>query len=695
MKAYRLRKLQNSSLIFAYCIICLINLASLQSQSPFTTVPTQSMNSPNRPSPSDLDYQILTPSSFEVGSTADNVVGLYVTYSIDNLYINPSDFLSNKTDLYTGWNVTEQIQTNEASINPQQLIFLLGDSVILDVDDLHITSDSDATSTIYYNINVDEGVLPQQRYEQYNQENNTSGFPIINDVECYFSGGGIDYNLQQSQAAPSVEKIITNGPINFGLLNGNIVIDIPDAQPANYIKIGKYLLSTNQGDKLAIDTLIFDDIFLSCIAAPDANPQNIKCFLVAREHTSNRIIIWDISFQDKTVIFTFKLLFTVTGSNDPNFVINLKNLEFYSNKLVIGIRNYGVATYNFFEKGTSTFDFNQINTLNNSTSCSSSSIFGIYSLSSSTYDFVLDQCYTIDFFNDFDIYQNALYVVSDNMGLSVIDLDNRKLYLGQIPHPFFKRLNLITNENLIFIGIEVDNAPLHGITEFFVEAVAKIDNLFNPTINKAYISEDLVIYDGVQSDENGMTILLDTRKSRLLVIIRSIPNTVNVPIFQINLDPSSFNNYSKIYPISLPNKPFNFLIQGTNSKWLLSDISPKKFNYGCGFNKEAEYTLTLDMDLLCSDLISTCHLVTTSSITVTSNGGNHIVIIIVVVIAITLIISLVVVLILCKKGYFKKIGQALDSKSVGHKYDNPHMESNIVKDAEKIDVDHQKLDDTN
>lgn len=624
-------------------------------------------------------------------------IGENVINYIDDMSINASSYLTNENIKYSSWNITDFLsESKDNVVGIGASIVLMTDSVLFDIDDFRIWINGDSAqeqNLVYYNINVHESVLPSSRYTRYNSTSSDSSA----EVSCSFGGGGITYNLISiKEEGNLISNVQTEGSIIIGLQNGQIVIDSPDSTISNYIKLGQYLKNTGQEDFFAVDSFVFEDIFLSCPPAyvlNNVSGDNIKCLLVGKINASNQVFIWDLNYAELFVFITHQFKFEIIGNYDSNFIVNLKNLQFYgSNKIIIGVKNYGVVVYTYYIKGTAQA------TKPKDLNCKSTYDFTVYKLSSETHDIYLDSCFIIELFNDMALLDSALYVVSSNVGLSAIDLSINKYYHGIIAHPSFVRLNINVNANLyessriIFIGIEIDNNPDIGITEFFVEALVKQDLFFTPTINKIFVSKEMIVYNGIQTGPMGLLILLDTLASRLLIIQRSIPNTLNMPTFQIKLNPDDFDNLSQAHPILLPGSDSNIfiLIKGKNSKsLLLSNLSANSFEYDCSFNKENDYIMNLDLYSLCKDLITTCHQVSNNELKVQSSSSDSSFIIITI-IFIILIIIIIVLIVLCRKGYFKKISKDIDS----NKYEKPSMDSQGNKEDVKTDTHQHKFDVT-
>lgn len=608
------------------------------------------------------------PSSWDAGfASSVSVVGDNILNFIDNMKLEPSTYLTNQSSIYSVWNVTLFHKANSTmSASSNKTIHLLSQTALLDVDDLQIliNDENEKSAKVKYEVSIDESILPQNRYKQYD-DNVTNSTASDFDVACRFVGGGIYYNISSENISSTITNINSEGPIILGLQGNMLMINIPDDIASNFIQLREYLNKTNQNDPNNASKIYLVDIFLNCPNRLSNNYDesiSIECTLVGRELASTQIIIYDIKYYNRTVFVDYLLSFRTEVQNGSAFIFSLKNLQFYNNLIIVGLENYGVGIYSFY---AASGDTQSIDLEGYAKESEDNNIFELNKLKSDTHVLSLEKYFIIEYFNDLDLYRFCVYIIAQDSGLSIIDLRTLTLSSGLIRHPSFISMSLfyrITDANVstLFIGIEVENDPEKGIPEFFVELVVR-ENLLTPTINKIFMSENRIMLQGAHTNSDGLTSLLDTIGRRLIVIQRGIPNTINLPLYQILIDTElkgTNPELSQILPIYLPDsyKQDTFLLTTNYKSYLFYNLKALSFDYSCKFTSEYDYILLQNTFSLCgTKLDSACKIESTTLLEVRGFIHSNIIPLIVITVVVTLLIIIAIALILYKRGYCLKV----------------------------------------
>lgn len=591
------------------------------------------------------------------------ILGDNIFNYIDNLDLTPSSYLSSLSSNFTLWSVTiRKTPLVRKQISIRQTIHLLSQTPLIDVDDLQIIMDNNEERkvTVKFDVNIEKSVLPQDRYRKY-ESNNFTSKPF--DVTCNFIGGGIQFNITQENISSTITDINSEGPIIFGIQNRMLMINIPDAIASNFVSLGKYLMTTNQTDPLLIDSLHFEDIFLSCNKNPQQTIEviNISCYLIARESVVGRIIAFDLHYESSQLTIKYLLSFNANCSKDNvntnEFTFNLKNFQIYNNKLIVGIQNYGVGIYSFYPYLSQTSSDSR-----SSNTSIESDIFTICNIKSETHFITSEKHYNIKFLQDLDVYRSSIYLITTS-GFSIIDLNTYNFLENVISHPRFRRISqyarmIDVNVPTLFIGIEVDNDPIQNLPEFFVELVIR-DNLLYPTINKIFMSSQKILYDGIQSSNTGLTSLLDTIGRRILVFQRGVPNTVNMPIYQISvIKELEGSKSSNIIPIILPDSNMKdaFLLTTSISSYVIYNLNALSFDYSCTFAKAYEYVLNLSTFTMCGkNFDNPCKVESVTMLEVDQIlKSNNTPVIIAMSVTVFILLLLIIIFIFYKKGLIFK-----------------------------------------
>lgn len=608
--------------------------------------------------------------------------------------------------------ITQSITTINATVGNTMRASL--GNIVFDVDDMQVSYKENEKVNDYFplvfgtdinmKINIGKYAQPQNRYYQYdtltvpkispnsvkggssNPRNSPSPSPSPSGADanpfilnCTFSGEGLLFNLTKNKIIKELAYDVNSyDNLNFVLINSILYV-----QPDNSTRFQFDIYFGISDEAILTASMKFKDIFI--IHSVDSS------FNALAARTEDSIYIWEFISPKKV-----KFYLNVT-SKDKNLLENTIKIGFFKSKeaekIIFGVKNTGVIFETLSDSPSTS-----IPTLELKLDDNKSNLYDTSSL------------------KDLVVLGKSIYILASGEGIYILDIETMGLE-KTIQHPNLIGIDVIpaqdTQTQFIYVGLAVNNDPENKIKEFFIELVVDKDDEFNPSINKAYISNKKIDYDEAIISSNSKTLFVDKLGQRLIILLRGIPNLRDIPNYSIDLD--TVYDWSKVrlnlysYAQSTSNTENIIEITDGKSSIILGEIQFNPFLVRCQFNSPGIYNFNFKGGYDCTES-DTCirefeqiffiNSTTVNGLTLTDDHDDQTYIPILIIL-ILLIVVVVLVLILKKLGILCRKGDTdvpTGSKNVHSKlpnnYETPKDNLNISGNPSiQIDVKHEPLED--